>query len=72
MVYKGHIEGNVVVLDEPPRVPEGTEVEIFVPETETVSDEDQGNRSVTRKTFGLIPSDPATVRAVIEEDLYET
>ncbi len=33
MTYRGHIRNGTVVLDEPVALPEGTEVEVDVPET---------------------------------------
>ena len=71
MVYRGQIQGNVVVLKECPSVPDGTEVEVLVPGTEASTTPVQGEHSVASRTFGLIPADLTTVRAVIEEDLYE-
>ena len=71
MVYRGQIQGNVVVLKECPSVPDGTEVEVLVPGTEASTTPVQGEHSVASRTFGLIPADLTTVRAVIEEALYD-
>jgi hypothetical protein len=49
-------------------VPDGTEVEIFIP---PAKEERQEKLSVAQETFGMIRSDPALVRAVLEEELYE-
>ena len=69
MSYRGYTQGGVVILEEPLPVPDGTEVEILIPPTGSKRGKVQGKCSVTAETFGLIPSDPATVRAVLEEDL---
>ena len=71
MMYRGQIQGNVVVLKECPSVPNGTEVEVIVPRSEANTTPVQGEHSVASRTFGLIPADVATVSAVIEEALYE-
>ncbi len=72
MSYRGHTQGEVIILKEPLPVPDGTEVEILIPPARIKRGKVQGKLSVTAETFGLIPSDPATVRAVLEEELYET
>ena len=71
MVYRGQILGNVVVLKECPPVPNGTEVEVLVPGAKGGSTPGRGEHRVASSTYGLIPADLTTVRAVIEEDLYE-
>ncbi len=70
--YKGYIQGNVVILQEPLPVPNGTEVEIFVPQRKGKQRTAHKKPCVVNETFGLIPADVATVRAVLEEDLYAT
>jgi hypothetical protein len=72
MSYKGYVKGNVVILKEPLAVPDGTEVEIFLPPAKDAKRKGRGKSSVAQATFGVIPSDPAVVHAVLEEDLYET
>jgi hypothetical protein len=65
------VKGNVVILKEPLAVPGGTEVEIFIPPVKHGRRQGHGKSSVAQATFGIIPSDPAGVHAVLEEDLYE-
>jgi hypothetical protein len=72
MSYKGYVKGNVVILKEPLAVPDGTEVEIFIPPAKNARRKGRGKSRVAQATFGIIPSDPAVVHAVLEEDLYET
>ncbi len=72
MGYKGYLQGNVVILEEPLPVPDGTEVEILIPKAQHGRNKDRQKPSVVTETFGIIPSDPAIVRAVLEEDMYET
>ena len=72
MSYKGYVKGNVVILKEPLAVPDGTEVEIFIPPAKNARRQGRGKSRVAQATFGIIPSDPAMVHAVLEEDLYET
>ena len=71
MGYKGYVKGDVVILKEPLPVPDGTEVEIFIPPANNKRRQGRGKSSVAQATFGVIPSDPAVVHAVLEEDLYE-
>jgi len=71
MRYKGYIKGDVVILKNPLLVPDGTEVEIIIPSAKEERREGQAKLSVAEETFGLIRSDLALVRAVLEEDLYE-
>ena len=71
MRYKGYVKGDVVILKEPLSVPDGTEVEIFIPTAKPKRRKGQQKLSVAEQTFGMIRSDPALVRAVLEEDLYE-
>lgn len=72
MGYKGYVKGDVIILKERLPVPDGTEVEILMAPTKDAMDKDRRKLSVALATFGMIRSDPATVRAVLEEDLYET
>jgi hypothetical protein len=72
MGYKGYVKGDVVILKEPLAVPDGTEVEIFIPPAKDRKRKGRGRSSVAQATFGIIPSDPAVVHAVLEEDVYET
>jgi hypothetical protein len=72
MGYRGYTPGNVVILMEPLPVPKGTEVEIFVPQSKGKRRTGRKKSRVVNETFGLIPADVATVRAVLEEDLYAT
>jgi hypothetical protein len=72
MSYTGYVKGNVVILKEPLAVPDGTEVEIVIPPAKSGRHQGRGKSSVVQATFGIIPSDPAMVHAVLEEDLYET
>ena len=71
MSYKGYVKGNVVILKEPLPVPDGTEVEIFMPPAKEGSNVDRAKSSVAQATFGMIRADPTLVRAVLEEDVYE-
>ena len=72
MGYKGYLQGNVVILQEPLPVPNGTEVEIFITQRKGKRRTGHKKPCVVDETFGLIPADVATVRAVLEEDLYAT
>ena len=72
MRYKGYVKGDVIILKEPLSVPDGIEVEIFIPSAKAEkSRKRQEKLSVAQQTFGMMRSDPALVRAVLEEDLYE-
>ena len=71
MRYKGYVKGDVIILKNPLSVPDGTEVEIFIPSDREERPEGQEKLSVAQETFGMIRSDAALVRAVLEEDLYE-
>ena len=71
MRYKGYVKGEVVILQEPLSVPDGTEVEIVIPSAKKERRPGQEKLSVAQHTFGLIRADPALVRAVLEEDVYE-
>jgi hypothetical protein len=51
---------------------DGTEVHIFIPPAKDAKHKGRGKSSVAQATFGIIPSDPAAVHAVLEEDLYDT
>jgi len=62
MPYRGHVENGGVVLDEPARIPEGTEVSVSVLETGRALPEDDVSlsdhdrlRSVIGKAEGLPP-----------------
>jgi hypothetical protein len=72
MSYKGYVKGNVVILKEPLAMPDGTEVEIFIPPAKNGRRQGCGKSSVAQATFGVIPSDLAVVQAVLEEEMYET
>ena len=73
MEYKGHTQGNIVILAKPLPVPDGTEVAIVVAKTErSKRKREKKTTSVTQETFGSIPADPRLVRQVLQEDLYET
>jgi hypothetical protein len=72
MGHTGHVKGDVIILNEPLPVPDGTEVEILVPPAKDGRGKGRRKSSVAQATFGMIPSNPAIVRAVLEEDLYET
>ena len=71
MEYTGYVQGEVIVLKEPLPVPDGTKVRIVLPKARRKM---QGKKtaSLALETFGLIPADPVIVRAVLQEDLYET
>jgi len=72
MEYKGHTQGSIVILAKPLPVPDGTGVEILIPSRPRSRMRKVGKRqSVAAETFNLIPSDPAPVRKVLLEDLYE-
>jgi hypothetical protein len=71
MRYKGYVKGDVIILEHPLSVPDGTEVDIFIPSVQEKRRKGQEERSAAEETFGMIRSDPALVRAVLEEDLYE-
>jgi hypothetical protein len=70
MGYKGYTQGKVVILKEPLPVPNGTEVEISLPQTKGKRRTGRNKSRVGSETFGLIPADVATVWAVLEEDVY--
>jgi hypothetical protein len=72
MGYKGYTQGNIVILKEPLPVPNGTEVEISIPQIRGKRRTGRKKPSVASETFGLISADIATVRTVLEEDLYAT
>jgi hypothetical protein len=72
MRYKGYVKGDVIILANPLSVPDGTEVEIFIPSVNADKHKGQEKLSVAQQTFGIIRADPALVRAVLEEDVYET
>ena len=71
MKYTGYVKGDVVILTQPLPVPDGTEVEIFMPPAKEDKKTDRTKSSVAQETFGMMRSDPALVRAVLDEDLYE-
>ena len=71
MKYTGSVKGDVVILKEPLPVPDGTEVEIVMPPAKTGKNADRAKSSVAQETFGMMRSDLALVRAVLEEDVYE-
>jgi hypothetical protein len=62
----------VVILTQPLPVPDGTEVEIFMPPAKEGKNTDRTKSRVSQETFGMMRADPALVRAVLEEDVYET
>ena len=73
MEYKGKTRGNTIILAKPLPVPDGTEVAIIVPMKGRSRGKKGRNRStIAIETFGLIPAEPALVRQVLQEDLYET
>jgi hypothetical protein len=72
MSYRGYVRGDVVILKEPLAVPNGTEVEIFIPPAKNGRRKGRGKSSVAQATFGVIPSNPAVVHVVLEEEMYET
>lgn len=72
MGYKGYIQGNVVIFQEPLPVPNGTEAEIFIPQRKDKQRTARKKPGAVNETFGLIPADGATGRAVLDEDLYAT
>jgi hypothetical protein len=61
-----------VNLLEPLPVPDATEAEILMPPAKDGRGKGRGKLSLAQATFSMIPSDPAIVRAVLEEDLYGT
>ena len=71
MKYIGYVKGEVVILKEPLPVPDGTAVEISVPPAKKGSNAERAKSSVAQETFGMMRADPALVRAVLEEDVYE-
>jgi hypothetical protein len=71
MKYTGYVKGEVVILKEPLPVPDGTEVEISMPSAKEGSNAEREKSSVAQATFGMMRADPALVRAVLEEDVYE-
>jgi hypothetical protein len=71
MRYKGYVKGDIVILKTPLSVPDGTEVDIFIPSAQEERSKGPEQLSIAEKTFGMIRSDPALVREVLEEDLYE-
>jgi hypothetical protein len=71
MGYKGYVQGDIVILAEPLPVPNGTEVEISIPQIKGRRNTGRKKPSVVSETFGLIPADAVTVRAVLEEERDE-
>ena len=71
MKYTGYVKGEVVILKEPLPVPDGTEVEIVMPPAKAGSNAERAKSSVAQETFGMMHADPALVRAILEEDVYE-
>jgi hypothetical protein len=71
MKYTGYVKGDVVILKQPVPVPDGTEVEIFIPPGKEDRNTDRAKSRIAQETFGMIRADPALVRAVLEEELYE-
>jgi hypothetical protein len=71
MRYKGYVKGDVVVLQEPLSVPDGTEVAIFILSAKKEGRKEQDTLSVAQQSFGMMRADPALVRAVLAEDVYE-
>jgi hypothetical protein len=71
MKYKGYVKGDVVILKEPLPVPDGTEVDIIMPPAKEENNTERAKSSVAQETFGMMRCDPALVRAVLEEDMYE-
>ena len=71
MRYKGYVKGDVVVLQERLSVPDGTEVEIFILSAKKEGRKEQETLSVAQQSFGMMRADPALVRAVLAEDVYE-
>jgi hypothetical protein len=71
MRYKGYVQGDIVILTEPLPVPNGTEVEISLTPPKGRRNIGRKKPSVVSETFGLIPANAATVRAVLEEERYE-
>jgi hypothetical protein len=72
MGYTGYVKGDVIILKEPLPVPDGTEVEILMPSAKDAKGTGRRKPSIVQATFGMMRSDPAIVRAVLEEDVYET
>lgn len=72
MGYTGYVKGDVIILHEPLPVPDGTEVEIRMPSAKDGRGTSRKKVGVAQATFGMIRADPAIVRAVLEEDVYET
>ena len=64
--------GDIVILAEPLPVPNGTEVDISIPQIKDRRNIGRKKPSVVSETFGLIPADAVTMRAVLEEERYET
>ena len=71
MRYKGYVKGAVVVLQEPLSVPDGTEVEIFILSAKKEGRKEQDKLSVAQHSFGMMRADPALVRAVLADEVYE-
>jgi hypothetical protein len=71
MKYTGYVKGDVVILKQPLPVPDGTEVEIFMLPAKEGRNVDRAKSSVAQQTFGMMRSNPALVRVVLEEDVYE-
>jgi hypothetical protein len=73
MEYKGYTQGTTIILAKPLPVPDGTEVAVIVPMKGRSRGKKRGKQSsIAMETFGLIPADPALIRQVLQEDLYET
>jgi hypothetical protein len=67
-----YVKGAVVILKEPLAVPDGTEVEIFIPLAKNGRRKGRGKSGVAQATCGILPSDPAVVHAVLDEEMDET
>jgi hypothetical protein len=72
MKYTGYVKGEVVILKEPLPVPDGTEVEISMLPAKEGGNAEREKSRVAQETFGMMRADPALVRAVLEEDVYES
>jgi hypothetical protein len=73
MEYKGYTQGTTIILAKPLPVPDGTEVAIIVPlKGRSRRKTERKPSTIAMETFGLIPAEPALVRRVLQEDLYET
>jgi hypothetical protein len=70
--YQRYTQRKVVILQEPLPMPNGAVFKISLSQHKGKRRTSRKKLCVVNETFGLLPADGATVRAVLEEDLYAT